>query len=291
MPELGYLKRENWRTVRDAANVAEGYTKASIGDLLDTYCDVTGQRKSFGAGLSKALTKIDKAGGRERVIQATIAFYAAVMEYCAKLEKDGKLGGVNKAAFVPARGNHMEALWVRLRNFRKACVATMQKLQAESNLVKAVPAARADVDEFRHATGEALPTRKAWQNTRDGAGLPKGYIQASIGDLNEALTNLLGADHVQRGLAHALEHIEDGQQAAVGQAAARLCTAAVQYYKKLAADGKLAKPHVADVVRLLDLMRETSLEVCMDTNTALGPLADAFHAANLDNAELTRVWH
>ena len=37
-----------------------------------------------------------------------------------------------------------------------------------------------------------VPSREAWQRLRDGAGLKKGYIKASVGDTLHALLEVLG---------------------------------------------------------------------------------------------------
>lgn len=256
------IDRETWQGVRDGAGVKKGYTKASIGDLIDRWRDLMyGKGPKVILKTIRALRrklKIVKIAGTAELKAATINLYAAAMEYQDKFVKEKGLAVVpqkkrpaDEARSLPyylytaveytfdGTKTPQKHLVATLNTIRNHMVETLRRLGGDSainELVKAHPKAKPHLDACKD-DGDPLPTRDQWKAHRDGAGIPQGWVKgASIGETLAAFRAAAG--DLSDGLDRALENIADDAMKPVQTAAFQLYLAAARYEGKLKKEKK-----------------------------------------------------
>jgi hypothetical protein len=259
------IDRAEWQKIRDAAGVPKGYTKASMGDLLDKWHSLMFTDGKTPKVIQKGIRLVRKkikalaqAGAADMKAHA-IKLYTAAAEYEEKFVK------ANNLAVVPAQDIvHKTAKSIPYHDYttgsygtdgqktpQKHLVATLSEIRqqafrtvirrfkGENELVKVCPAAKHHVDYFKaeYDDNDPLPTREEWQAHRDGAGIPQGWVEgASIGETLAAFRTALG--DLSKGLPNAWENLAPGAEKAAATAAVNLHMAAISYLAKLKKEKK-----------------------------------------------------
>jgi hypothetical protein len=271
---MAFPTRAQWQAARDGAGLKQGYTKASMGDLIDKFNAIVPQQGEKMPRVAKLMVAINKQGVKDQLLAIAVDCYVAAEEYLDKLEKENKLGGVarNQTIVIGAMPPIAKAIAV-LANMSKNAATVAIDGHKEDLIVKRRPQAKDHLKDLVQKRDAKYLSRAGWQKHRDDAGLPAHYIDASVGDLLERVGKLK------------LQSPKKEDQKELNDVLSALAIAAVQYYEKLKKDGKIGKPKVDQVVKDLKEFAQRALEHVDDFGDPETFLA-ALQKANVKWSEL-----
>jgi hypothetical protein len=265
--------REQWQKVRDAAGFKQGYTKTSLGDVIDQWAAA---RK---AALGKKAYINCKKEDYKKCLDAAIKAFAAAHEYVEKVHKEKgvttlpcNLNGEKfdipyyeySIANLRANGEEktpLKTLFAFLNEIRFMTYHVIHFGDGETALLKACPDAQNYIawqrDGSKGIAEMALDlTRERWKGHRDGAGIKQGYTKASIGDLIDKWDKVVGTKWQQTGT------LSVDQRKAAAAVAEEVFAAAEEYIRKLRKENKkVDTPAVKMVIEDLNGMSHRAQQV------------------------------